>query len=905
MLVGDASGSYSIPTWHETYSYYNGAGDQPYAELSGADHFPEVFIGRISFASTTELATIVNKTVQYESNPYMGGENWFSRALLVGDPGSSGISTIITNEYIRERLEFHGGSDIRTVYSSPFSSQMVSNLNDGVGFFNYRGWLGTSGFSSSNVNGLTNGFMLPFATPITCGTGTFDSGTSLTESLVRAGTPSVPKGSVIAIGTATTGTHTQFNNAVDMGIYYGLLDDGLDFAGAALARGKINLAQDYPSNPGNYVDIFTHWNNLIGDPALRVWKHFPQLMSVDHVYTVSEGTNFFDVTVLSQHGAIENALVTLWKSDDNSLFAVEHTDANGYASFNLDTVSTGEVYVTAVYQDYKPYQGSFMVVSQDKNVNILPNAVVIDDDSTGASLGNGDGIFTGGETVEISVPFKNYGTLADSGLYAVLSTTNDDVNVLMDTVYIGIMDSGDVSLADSPFVVSANPGLDGGTPLNLRVSVSDMIGNTWDGDLDMTASGCRLEVKDMAILDLSNGELDPGETAGVEFTLMNQGTLPATGVMGVLLCSSPSITVDTEAGSWEDIQPGQEINNAGNLFTVTADDGILPGTTFPCFLIVTTAEGNNKSFYLNLKVGTPSDGDPYGPDNYGYYIYDSGDQMYTSVPNYDWVEINSSLGGPGENLLISDTGNNQDDIKLVQLPFSFTFYGISYDMITVCSNGWISMGETTLKSFRNYPVPGGGGPSPMIAAFWDDLVTTSTGKIYTYHDEPGHRFIIEWSNVHTYQNGDNEDFQVILRDPEYYTTPTGDGEVKIQYKDFNNTSSNTGSAQTHGNYCTIGIEDQTAEDGLQYTYNNGYPPAAMQLSDETAILITTRGGTTRVYGDVNQDDGLDIYDLLLLANYLHDGDTSMLQPFMADINSDGQVNMIDLIVMFQSILNEN
>ncbi|HBR87597.1 MAG TPA: hypothetical protein DEA65_07215, partial [Candidatus Marinimicrobia bacterium] len=129
-LVGDASGSYSIPTFFDNWSSYNGEGDFPYSQLDGTDLFPEVLLGRLSFSSTTELATIVNKTIQYETNPYMS-ENWFTRACMVGDPSSSGISCIITKETIRHYLEELGGyNDVRTVYSGSFPSQMVNNLND-------------------------------------------------------------------------------------------------------------------------------------------------------------------------------------------------------------------------------------------------------------------------------------------------------------------------------------------------------------------------------------------------------------------------------------------------------------------------------------------------------------------------------------------------------------------------------------------------------------------------------------------------------------------------------------------------------------------------------------------------------------------------------------------------------
>ena len=74
----------------------------------------------------------------------------------------------------------------------------------------------------------------------------------------------------------------------------------------------------------------------------------------------------------------------------------------------------------------------------------------------------------------------------------------------------------------------------------------------------------------------------------------------------------------------------------------------------------------------------------------------------------------------------------------------------------------------------------------MVAVFWDDLKTTNSGRVYTWYDEINKLFIVQWSRVRTFQNNTSETFQVILRDPMYYTTPTGDGEILIQYLDFNN-----------------------------------------------------------------------------------------------------------------------
>ena len=130
-IVGDAEGNYDIPTWRENWTEYNGEGDNPYSLLAGNDQYPEVFLGRISFDTQSDLQTQIGKIMMYESTPYMG-ENWFQRACLTGDPTTSGISCIITNEYINEIMNIAGFNDVNTIYSGSFSNQMVSGISEGV-----------------------------------------------------------------------------------------------------------------------------------------------------------------------------------------------------------------------------------------------------------------------------------------------------------------------------------------------------------------------------------------------------------------------------------------------------------------------------------------------------------------------------------------------------------------------------------------------------------------------------------------------------------------------------------------------------------------------------------------------------------------------------------------------------
>ena len=98
-LIGDDGGSYSIDSYTEYDSGYNGEGDHPYSQLDGNDLWPEVILGRISVRSTSELAVVVNKIFGYYQVSD-DSQNWHEKAAIVGDPSTSGISCAITAETV-------------------------------------------------------------------------------------------------------------------------------------------------------------------------------------------------------------------------------------------------------------------------------------------------------------------------------------------------------------------------------------------------------------------------------------------------------------------------------------------------------------------------------------------------------------------------------------------------------------------------------------------------------------------------------------------------------------------------------------------------------------------------------------------------------------------------------------
>ena len=901
-LIGDDGGSYSdIPTYFENWSGYNGEGDHPYSQLDGNDLMGDVLLGRISVRNTNELNVISNKIIHYEKATYISstGTDWYEGAALVGDPSSSGMSTIITNEYIDETMTAYGFDDIRTKYSGSFGSWMQNELAAGVAYFNYRGYWGVSGFGNGNIDAANNGWKLPFASFITCGTGSFASDNAcLSEYFLRAGTISNPKGAIAAISTATLGTHTAFNNAVDMGIYWGLFPMKAETVGLAVHYGKLHLYLTYPSDPNNRVSIFTHWHSLMGDPATNLWKDTPSNLNVNHQSLIPFGTNYATINVSNNDGSfIEKARVTLL-NDNESIFQTMLTDQNGNVTFDLTNVSPGSITLTVTKQDYIPYQDNINLSQDVGSINIDFNQV-----SYSQVFGDSDGTINPSEIFDIMLPLKNFGSSDLYNISAELITSSTSVNILTNDIEYGDIIQGE-TVNSNPFRIEILSSAIDLEELGLKLIISSDDIEYWSGLIPVEVRGTYLIVDEINFG--GDGLFNPGETVDVEVVLKNNGFKPVENITGSIIYEGGNFDISDFIGYWEVINPGQSLASYDN-FIMQSDDAIINGSILTIDLELVSDNGYSRVEPLPIQVGNVSQIEPLGPDNHGYYIFDSGDLGYDQAPFYDWIEIDPDLGGSGTSLNFNDSGdgNFSSSTTVVDLPFTFYFYGEPYNQVSICTNGWIAFGESEMESFRNYSIPGAGGPLKMVAAFWDDLRTSNNGQVYYYFDPSNGYFIIEWSGMKTDYANSNETFQIILMDNG--VPPFGDGEIKIQYKDFNNTSVGDYTQYTpvHGAYCTIGIENHLGSDGLQYTFNNVYPTAAMPLSDGDAILITTDSGQPILMGDVNQDEVLNILDVINMVNHIINFEgLDSLQQFLADVNEDGVINILDVISVINTILED-
>ena len=205
-----------------------------------------------------------------------------------------------------------------------------------------------------------------------------------------------------------------------------------------------------------------------------------------------------------------------------------------------------------------------------------------------------------------------------------------------------------------------------------------------------------------------------------------------------------------------------------------------------------------------------------GPDDAGYSFTDSSEP---GGPTFSWIDISAGSATPGTAVTISSLDDGVS--SAVTLPFAFRFYGVNYSSVRVGSNGNLQFGTTTSTTAANVTMPNTATPNQMIAAYWDDLIFTTTrsaaASIRTRNMGDG-RFVISWiSGQHYYPSSGNTSsisFQAILYDT---------GDIRLQYNTINLGNATESSSILTAPVVTAGTEGSGATgQGLLVNFATGY-----------------------------------------------------------------------------------
>ena len=801
--------------------------DNYFACVDGDDYLLDILVGRLPAENASQCRTMIAKTLSYDRPWIHGDSDWpLSGTLLLREDndGSGSDEIYYANTWFAyDLMEEAGFSPIDTLFAgnNATANQVIESLSAGRGFVNYRGVSGDYWAAPFNIwpGDVECGWELPVVISATCLSGDYYEDSAICEAFLRAGDEWEPRGAAAFFGTSTAGADVSLSvkrGYVDEGFFAGAFGQGRTL-GEACAAAKFNLYLHLDDR-----EEYEGWN-LLGDPELSVWTAPPSQLAVEYDTIISLSSDSFDVRVTSDGVPLEGAVVTLDRMPDASSSGV--TDDAGLSVLPLALVSPCTLDLSVTAKNSHPFRGSVRVLAGGPYVAPAERSV---DDSSG---GNGDGLASPGESVHLSLGLSNLGDLAAPSVEARLRCPDDHAAVTDSLVLFGDIAPDSTAWGSSDFLVSVDADWSGGydLPLVLRICYGDSTDVVALAPLP-TVSG------DLAVSYVlgddgspggdGDGSLEPGEVVGLEVVLDCGAGSYLTDITGVLSSRSSRISVSSASAAFPDVAAGAQSVNGSAPFIVYVAPDADPGDA-KLFLRVSAdapTYAYAETLALGLDIAEVAPLHPTGPDNYGYYAYDSSDTLYPAAPRFEWSEI----AQPGPGLRLDDVSDSNNGVAALAAPFNIRCYGLVRQDLWVSSNGFVTVYAPNGSWSVNSGIPSVDGPAGMFAPFWDDLDPSAGGDVYVWFDPYEHRYIIEFDDVRHVDSEATETFQVVIYDPAYHITPTGDAEIVFLYKDV---------SEPDG--CTVGIEHPYETDGVQFLFDGAYGAYAAPLSDGLAVRFTT------------------------------------------------------------------
>ena len=844
LLIGDVDGFAECPSFY--YGPENDVTDQQYSHLVGDDVIPDVFVGRLSIDSLSDLAVIFSKTIQYARDPLAFDQDWLDRGLVVAGNYSNTYPIPITPKWtsywLMEELMDYGYAQVDTVFYPPIqqgASYIIPIIDNGVGIVNYRGWGDANGwhypeFHVEDVNDLNNGWLTPVFMSYVCNSNDFANSVDpcLAEAVLRGGTPTVPKGGVAFIGPSDLHTSTKYNNVINAYMYDAMLNHDVVELGPAMQAGQYGLTKEFPaqSGAGEAQEFYANVYNILGDPSLQVYLDRPKQFLIEaSELTRDDGLLQLMIKDNETGLGVGNAVLSIMS--EGQMLAKGVTDMAGefMTSLDLDGLPSVDIYSN---------KGGFMqgketIPLQDSDQALHLKSVNLHTDS-GISP-------TLGSNFSFDILLEN---TSESNLAASFAsiTFSDQVSPSSINIDVPAIEANQTALLEGMEITTYNTDI--GNSILGNLSLNGDMEITFDFAIDLEMPVFNIEF---------TGEVSPGDQFQPELLITNytSGIYSDVSIQISELSEGANVIFDDALGYSSSFDSFESSSHQTNYAMTLADVSIGSDLTF----LVEFQKDANTFFSqeVSIHLSPTTTNYPVAPNNYGYWAYDDLDEGFEQRPIFDWVELDPNYGGSGATHYQLDDDDHVD----IELPFPFKYHGVQYDQITISSNGWTSFEGCDIDYFWNMSIPMYMGPKAMLAPFSDDLETIDTDEdgvidkwidVYVMHDESNGRLIMEWSRaLNGYDEVTEETFEVILYDQSSMPTESGDGVIEFQYLTIED-------VDVTKNYSTVGIEAPEKNYGLQYVFNNVYAPGAAPLDDERVIRFTTEAPSNYVQSLESEED---------------------------------------------------
>lgn len=517
----------------------------------GDDNYADLIVGRFSAKNPAEVSVQIEKAINYEKNPELGGE-WYSKAVGIasnegqgrGDDGEGDEQhmEIIKNN----RLLPYGYQTVHNAYQAEGAtdSQLGANIDAGLGLINYVGHgsnssFVTTGFNNEDIAGLTNGNKLPFIVSVACVNGQFQisSKDSFAETWLKK-----ENGGAVVTWMSTINQpwkppmrgQDYFNDLLIGGYDYSTNPgEGNNINTSRTTFGSLSLNASHlmyaeSSNADDLKTIQT-WT-IFGDASLQVRTKAPARLSLTSKLVMLGAP--FNTSISSSNGKVDGILVSISQNgkaytgvtDASGKIKIEHKLLPGKAKLTVTGFNAATVYEDIAVIAPK---GAYLTLE-----NVTKSKAIW------------------GKDHSVSVRLKNVGVDASSKIALVMQTNDQMTAVNSNKVIVsGINSDGVVDIKDAfSFRISENVADQEILPVVIKAykySTNEEI--DWDMSFNVVVNAASLELGPVQVYN--EGTVKPGDTIRFGFEVSNNGHANAENISVKMVESSLlGIEINEEIG---------------------------------------------------------------------------------------------------------------------------------------------------------------------------------------------------------------------------------------------------------------------------------------------------------------------------------------------------------------------
>ncbi|MCX8014592.1 MAG: C25 family cysteine peptidase, partial [candidate division WOR-3 bacterium] len=236
LLVGDV----------DRIGYFTGQAaptDLNYALMTTPDYFPDIDVSRASVANAIQLDSLIKKTVKYERNEWLYGNEWCKKAYFIASNDATYYYVAEgTHRYCMRLMRRYGVICDSLFLRNNSGTPVYTAINGGRAWVTYSGhgsissWADNN-FTSANVRQLANTDKVPIVGTYACNSGEYNSSSTtecFSETWIRVGY----RGAIAHYASTVTSYWTE-DDTLQRRVFDAALDSNFVWAMGMLNKGKL------------------------------------------------------------------------------------------------------------------------------------------------------------------------------------------------------------------------------------------------------------------------------------------------------------------------------------------------------------------------------------------------------------------------------------------------------------------------------------------------------------------------------------------------------------------------------------------------------------------------------------------------------------------------------------------